>query len=130
MPDTFESFQMSYVFRHMERSEALEEVTNHKLKHSFGHLARLPISCKVTFSIQGDQHLAQASIVTGFGPDLHCHAEAKNMYEAIDHLNAKVLQQMEKHKYEPKKTKRHFEEQPIPSSARGSVEGDSFKPVS
>lgn len=111
MLNIFQSFQMTYVFRHMERSEALEEVAYSKLRHSFGHLPKPPISCKVTFSISGDQHLVQASIVRGKGPDLYCHAASRSMYEAIDHLNSKILQQIEKNKYEPqKKGKLHLED--------------------
>ncbi len=110
MRKLFPSFQMAYVFRHMKRSEALETVVFSKLSHSFGHLPKMPISCKVTFSISGDQHLVQASIVTGRGLDLYGHAAAKNMYEAIDELNAKILQQIEANKYEPKKCRLHLDD--------------------
>ncbi|MEI8028004.1 MAG: HPF/RaiA family ribosome-associated protein [Pseudomonadota bacterium] len=126
MSKIFQSFQMSYVFRHMKRSEALEEVAYSKLCHSFGHLPKPPISCKVTFSINGDQHLVQASIVTGKGPDLYCHAASRNMYEAIDQLNSKILQQLEKNKYEPQRKGR----QPLEGSSSAAAESeDNFQSI-
>lgn len=98
---------LSFIYRHMDRSEALESVANKKLGHTLSHLPRTPISAKVVFSLSGSKQHVQIDVHTGLGTDLHCQAEEDRMYEALDLLNAKLDHQIQRHRFEVTRERIH-----------------------
>lgn len=91
---------VNFIYRHIGRSEALEQLATKKLGHTLTHLPRAPISTKVVFSLSGSKHHVQIDVHTGLGTDLHCQAEDDHMYEALDLLNAKLDHQIQRSRFE------------------------------
>ena len=47
---------IEFVYRHIEKSDALEAVARKKIYHHLSHLPSKPLSSKVVFSLNGRQH--------------------------------------------------------------------------
>lgn len=111
MRNTSDLPEIEFVYRHLDRSDTLESVAFRKIQHTLLRLPRKPVAVKLIFSINaGKQHIS-LHVHSGFGHDIFSEAEHDNMYSAIDILNRKLDQQIEKHRFQIKKDKiiRHIE---------------------
>ena len=89
-------FQFS--FKHMEKSEALEQYAQSKIEAQVVKFVTKPIEVNVTFSTDKRQHMAACSLVGGDGFSINVDHSCEDMYGSIDRVIDKLGVQLKRKK--------------------------------
>jgi putative sigma-54 modulation protein len=88
--------QINITGHHVEITNAIREFTKEKFDKLERYCEKVS-AINVILSVEKLRHIAEASIVV-FKNELHAHAEADDLYAAIDDLIDKLQRQLIKHK--------------------------------
>ena len=73
-------------FRNMDSSDALRAYAQEKLEEKIKKYVTKPIEAKVTFALEGLNHVVHLNVIAGDGFDVHLQEKSSLMYAAIDTL--------------------------------------------
>lgn len=88
--------QVQFIGKNIEVTDALKSFTTDKMKSLEKRFAHISI-VNIVFNVEHKSHIVEANIHID-SAEIHAHAEAHDMYAAIDTLMDKLLGQLTKHK--------------------------------
>lgn len=101
--------QIEYTGQHIEVTPALKAFSDEKFAKLSRHFNHGMIAMHVIFSVQKRQQKVEATILIK-NAEIHAHADAIDMYTAIDLLVDKLNRQLVKHKEKMQGKREGFEE--------------------
>ena len=90
--------QFRFSFKHMESSDALEQLAQQKIEGKIRRFVTKPIEAHVVFEVQGPNHSVHCSLTGGDGFNVNVEASSHDMYSTVDLMADKLVTQLKKQK--------------------------------
>lgn len=90
--------QCRFSFKHMKTSQALVDYAEDKIRQKVEKYSTKPIEAHITFSIEGNDHIAHCSVRGGDGFNVQVESACTDMYGSVDLLLDKMATQLKKQK--------------------------------
>ncbi len=89
---------MIFAFKHMERSEAIEDNARASIQEVFEKFSQNPTSCNVTFSANSKFQSVHISAHLADGHQIELEQGEEDMYKSIELISDKLSRHLDKHK--------------------------------
>lgn len=89
---------MQFAFKHMDRSEAVEDAARETIEGAFSKLAQQPTSVNVTFSVNSKFMSVHLSAHLPDGHQIELEQGEDDLYKSIELMGQKLERELVKHK--------------------------------
>lgn len=110
--------QFRFSFKHMESSDALEQLAQQKIEGKITRFVTKPIEAHVVFEVEGPNHRVHCSLSGGDGFNIQVEATSNDMYATVDLMADKLVTQLKKQKEKLKSHKGNANVRNISEQAR------------
>ncbi|MDD9951119.1 MAG: ribosome-associated translation inhibitor RaiA [Zetaproteobacteria bacterium] len=87
-----------FSFRHMKASQALMDYAEPKVLEKVQKFSTKPIQARITFSVEGQDHIAHCGLVGGDGFNFQVVSNCNDMYGSVDIMVDKLEKQLRRQK--------------------------------
>ena len=98
--------QISFSFKHMETSEALQNYATEKIKEKLQKFVTKTVETKVFFTVENKDHVAHVIVAGGDGFNMDVSATCPDMYGSVDLVIDKLTGKLKRHKEKLKNHKK------------------------